>query len=406
MSASTETLVKLRALTGQARSKANVTVPELQRRKFKNKYSFNVRTNKVTALSNLQFGGNYSFQVPAFNSLVGEMWVELTLPAMNVGTYRKYPILHVIDEVRYNVGQRFYSFKPREVIPILLNRCRDDRQKTQLKAMFGGTVGAGGGTFLLPLITPMSVWQTDALMQPIEHGSRRGGIWDASKLSNNMVIELQMATRADGTSASDSAFTTASDLGNLTLYWEEVVCSQATANSIRAELPQSYCIEEYTRLDDQVVSNAADTTIKCASLVSRAGTSGFYFRCRPAASDSADLNCFDGDDHIAKLEVKVDGRDVYTTDDRSDEMRTYQDILAGNPGITQEPRWAHWFFGNTHTDYNASHISGLLKNGAVNELDLTIRAEDARASDRCDVIACHLRLFTFSNGTIKVVNAY
>jgi hypothetical protein len=221
-----------------------------------------------------------------------------------------------------------------------------------------------------------------------------------------MVIELQMATRADGTSASDSAFTTASDLGNLTLYWEEVVCSQATANSIRAELPQSYCIEEYTRLDDQVVSNAADTTIKCASLVSRAGTSGFYFRCRPAASDSADLNCFDGDDHIAKLEVKVDGRDVYTTDDRSDEMRTYQDILAGNPGITQEPRWAHWFFGNTHTDYNASHISGLLKNGAVNELDLTIRAEDARASDRCDVIACHLRLFTFSNGTIKVVNAY
>ena len=39
------TLVKLRNLTGQARSKANTTVPVSQR-KFKNKFSYNVRPTK------------------------------------------------------------------------------------------------------------------------------------------------------------------------------------------------------------------------------------------------------------------------------------------------------------------------------------------------------------------------
>ena len=68
MSASTETLVKLRSLTGQAKSKANAVVQGLKRRKYKDKYSYNVRVNKVTALNNVQFSGNYSFQVPAFNS--------------------------------------------------------------------------------------------------------------------------------------------------------------------------------------------------------------------------------------------------------------------------------------------------------------------------------------------------
>ena len=95
MSYSTETLVKLRGLTAQGRGKANVTVPTVAR-KYKNKHSYNIRPNKVTVLSGTQFNGNYSFQVPAFNSVVGEMWIEIDLPALTGGTYRKYAPLHVI----------------------------------------------------------------------------------------------------------------------------------------------------------------------------------------------------------------------------------------------------------------------------------------------------------------------
>ena len=157
-------------------------------------------------------------------------------------------------------------------------------------------------------------------------GERRGGIWDSSKLANNLVVEVQFASRA----ASNSAFTSASDLRNVSLYWEEIVCNKQTKDAIRAEIPTVHCVEEYTRLNDQIVSDAAVTTIKCASLISRAATTGFVFRCRTAAEDDVDLNCMAGDEELASLKVTIDGRDVYDTDSRSTAMREYQNILAGH----------------------------------------------------------------------------
>ena len=77
MSASTETLVKLRGQTNEGRSKANRTHDDIRYDSHKNKYQYNVRINKVTALNNVQFGGNYSFQLPAFSQLVGEAWIEV-----------------------------------------------------------------------------------------------------------------------------------------------------------------------------------------------------------------------------------------------------------------------------------------------------------------------------------------
>lgn len=411
MSYSTETLVKLRALTGQGRSKANVTVPT-SHRKYKNKYSYNVRPNKVTVLNNTQFGGNYSFQVPAFNSLVQEMWLEIDLPALTAsgagaGTYRKYPILHIIDEVRLNAGQRFYSFKPREVFPILLSRCRDDLQKAQLLSIFGGgALAATGGKFILPILTPWSIWQGEGLMEAPDFGERRGGVWDAGKLANNLVVELQFATRGDATSAAASTFASASDLGNVNLYWEEIVCNKQTADQMKAEIPDMYCVEEYTRQNSVTVSDSAVTTIKCAALVSRAATTGFYFRCTTAAERTTTLNCMAGDEEVESLKITVDGRDVYDTDSRSDQMRAYQNVLAGRTGFVSEPQLAHWTFGNSHKQYNAAHIPGLLKNGAVNELDVDLQCESGSSSTLCDVIAVHIRNFKFSNGTVKVSNAY
>ena len=245
-------------------------------------------------------------------------------------------------------------------------------------------------------------------MEAPNFGERRGGIWDASKLKNNLVIEIQFASRGDATSDASSTFTSASDLGNVTLYWEEIVGSKATLDAIRSEIPSDYCIEEYTRSDNVAVSDSAPTTIKCASLVSRAGTSGFIFRCRTAAEDDTDLNCMAGDEEVESLKVTVDGRDVYDTDSRSDAMRAYQNILAGRDAdaAAAEPNFAHWSFGNSHKQYNAAHIPALLKNGAVNELDIDLQCEAGSGSTRCDVIACHLRHFKFADGTVKVSNAY
>ena len=116
--------------------------------------------------------------------------------------------------------------------------------------MFGGTASATGGKFVMPLLTPWSVWQGEGIMAAPNFGERRGGLWDASKLKNNLVIEVQFASRGDATSDASSTFTTASDLGNMTLYWEEVVGSKATLDAVRSEIPSDFC-------DNVAVSDAA-----------------------------------------------------------------------------------------------------------------------------------------------------
>ena len=88
MSASTETLVKLRSLTAEGKSKANVTVPTMTHRKYKSAHSYNVRVNKIQALTGVNFEGNYNFQLPCFTQVVGESWIEMTLPTLATGTWR------------------------------------------------------------------------------------------------------------------------------------------------------------------------------------------------------------------------------------------------------------------------------------------------------------------------------
>ena len=404
MSASTETLVKLRSLTGQGKSRANVTVPN-QPRKYKEPHSYNIRVNRINALNNVQFGGNYSFQVPAFSQVVGEMWIEMTLPQVAGGTYKKYPLVEAVDLITYRAGQKFYEFRPRKDLPLLLQRVKDDKMKAELLKLYSdhsGSASANPGTYILPLITPMSIWHTDKISQPIKHNNRGGSFWDASRLADNLVIELQMRNKAGCVSDPSQAFSAASDLGNVTLCWEEVVAGAADLEAIRRACPKDYCIEEYTRLDDQVANPAAPTVYKTASLVSRAGTTGFVFRARAVGDDA--LNCMSGAEHLTSLIVNCDGRDIYSTDNRSDDQRAYQKLLAGDPAFTSEPKYAHYSFSNNSQSFDAGAVGSLLKNGSCNELDLTIQTTSG--CDRIDVIAVHLRSFRFKDGTIRVSNAY
>ena len=77
-------------------------------------------------------------QLPSFNSLCAEAWIQISLPALSNGTYRKFPLLHVLDTINYKCGQKFFEFCPRKDVPILLSRVRNKEQKTALRALFGG----------------------------------------------------------------------------------------------------------------------------------------------------------------------------------------------------------------------------------------------------------------------------
>jgi hypothetical protein len=285
-----------------------------------------------------------------------------------------------------------------------LSRIRNKEQKDALKALFGGTVSNTGGTYIMPLVTPWSIWKSDKLSEPIRHQARGCGLWDAGLLANNMTIEIRMNSKADACSEAGASFSTAADFGNLILKWEEVIAAPQVIAQMKSECPKHYVCEEYTRLENQVVSDSALTTYRLASLISRAGTTGFIFKSRPIAADTQELDCMAGSEHLASLVVRVDGREIYDTDSRSDAQRDYQNILAGDPQAIGGPKLAHFSFGNQHRHYDAAYIPGMIRNGAVNELDIDVLAETG--DDTLDITACHLRSFTFSNGTVKVANVY
>jgi hypothetical protein len=333
------------------------------------------------------------------------MWISMTVPQIAGGTYKKYPLVELVDLITYRAGQKFYEFSPRLDLPILLNRIKDQDMKTEIMKLFvdhSGAASANPGLMILPLITPMSIWHTDKLSQPIRHNNRGGSFWDASRLAGNMTVEIQFRPKAGAVTDASQAFSSAADLGNLTLHWEEVVAGSTDLEAIRRACPNEICCEEYTRLNDQVVSAASATTYKTASLISRAGTTGFFFRARAVGDDA--LNCMSGASHLKSLVVTCDGRDLYSTDSRSDDERAYRKLLSGDPAFRAEPKYAHYSFSNNSQNFDASAVGGLLKNGACNELDLTIQSE--AGSDRIDIVAVHLRNFRFQDRTIKVSNAY
>ena len=107
MSSSTETLAKLRALTSEARTKANVTIPSVRRKVYKPEHSYNVRVNRQDVVSACEFGGNYSFRIPSHNQICGEFFLELNIPALaGNDTYKAYPLLQLIKNVTIRTGNK------------------------------------------------------------------------------------------------------------------------------------------------------------------------------------------------------------------------------------------------------------------------------------------------------------
>ncbi|MED5462341.1 MAG: hypothetical protein VYC03_06945, partial [Pseudomonadota bacterium] len=370
----------------------------------KPEHSYNMRVNRQDVLSACEFGGNYSFRIPAHNQICAEFMLEMNLPALTGGaTYTAYPFLNLIKRVTLRTGNKVFEYEPAKIFPLLLSKVRDDKMKAQLMELFedhsGGTASATGGRYIMPLLQPWSIWFTDRIAQPIRLGNRGGALFDCSRLSDNMVVEIQLNDKANATSAADAAFASASNLGNFGLRWEEVVASGPTLAAIRQKIPRSVCIEEYTRLERQDISDATTTVYKVASLVSRAGTSGFYFKVDDGSSD-----CMTGQEQLKSIVVRCDGRDIYSTDGRADDQRLYQSILAGRPGAQEKPQWAHWRFGNDHECHDPAKFGSLLRNGACNELDLELQAETG--GTKVDIIACHPRVFVVQDGVIQVQNAY
>ena len=230
--------------------------------------------NKITCLNACNFSNTQTFEVPSHGQICGEMTLVLNLPALEGQTYKPYAAMRLIDKITYRAGgTQFYDYRPSELVPLLINRCRDTDHKTKLKAIWGNAAAANAQTAMIPLITPWCIWHSEKLMQPLDHGVRGQTLWDGSKLTKNLVVEIQFASKAAATSDPASAFSAgASNLGSATLFWEEIVCNKPTRDAIRAGIPSVVYCDEFTPLKAQAINGdgTALSVLNVSALTSRA----------------------------------------------------------------------------------------------------------------------------------------
>ena len=408
---SQEQLIQIRSLTGEARSKANQTIDQYSEHRYRHKYQTQTRVNRINALPSVNFGGSYTFEVPSHGQVMGEMSLVLDLPALDGQNYKAYAAMRIVDKIIYRAGgNQFYEYKPAEVAPLLINRARDADHKEKLKALWGNSAAANAQRVLIPLILPWSVWNSEKMMRPLEHGVRGQTLWDGSRLSKNLVIEIQMASKAQATTDAASAFAgNTTNLGGVQLFREEIVATKSTLDAIRSEIPDTFYAEEYTRLNNQTInSDGTDlTNVNVSTLTSRAGTKGFYFICRSAAEAATD-NPFTSDDRLREVRLELDGREVASTEGQPSEVQEYLALLAGKKTLP-EPNFANFTFGNDESAaLHAQTYSGLLKNQAVNEtvLRLAAKVRNPQVVMQCDIVAVHPRQYTFVSGGVRASNCY
>jgi hypothetical protein len=408
---STEQLISIRSLTGEAKSKANREVDQYAEHRYKHKYQTRIRMNRINALANCNFGNSLTFEVPSHGQICGEMALSLNLPALADGaTYKPYAAMRIIDKIVYRAGgTQFYEIRPAEVVPLLINRARDKDHKDRLKAIWGNAAAANAQEILIPLLTPWSVWNNASMMETLDFGVRGQCIWDGSRLAKNLVVEVQFASKAQATSSASSAFTTASSLGSAQLFWEELVGNKATIDAIRARIPTTFYGEEYTRLKNVSINGdgTALTPVNVSALTARAGTKGFYFICRTQTEAATD-DPWVGDERLREIRVELDGREVASNEGEPASVQEYQELLAGRKTLPA-PNFAAFTFGNDQSAaFHAQTYSGLLKNQAVNECLLRLGSviRNPAAPMECDVIAVHPRQYTFSSGTVRASNCY
>ena len=231
----TEQLVTLLGQTSNGRGKATERVPDFTYKRTANNHNYRYRVNQVIAKSTTSADGEtLRVQLPAFGAVVGEIFVQVELDALDAGTYDPHVGSKILKYCRLIHSDQFYEVEPERVWPILLSQMRDKDAKAKRKEIFGtGSAAAAAQTLCIPLLQPWSVNFANNMydFEGPRYGARERGLFPAWAIKDNVVFELVFQPRSEYTDSA-SAATTAGPK-NVTLCWEEIVASAETLNAIK-----------------------------------------------------------------------------------------------------------------------------------------------------------------------------
>jgi hypothetical protein len=275
----------------------------------------------------------------------------------------------------------------------LVSKCRNKEDKEQRKKIFGNSAAsAAEQQLVIPLLQPWSVHFSPEMYgpEPVRH-ARRSTLFPAYALRENAVWEIEFEAVANFCSTGAAGC----QIKDVSLCWEEVVCSPDVATAIKKKLPKAVCAPDFTF--QPITCTGSEQTEDITALLSRAPTHSIAFYLKTTANSDP----FDIVDTLALEELECDGRILVTNRDESAAERQYKDILEGRPSNRGAPEMPVVSFDNDG-GYSVAHSSQQLSNTACNSVSLKVNA----AASSGQIIACHQRHFLIDAGTIKNQNVY
>jgi hypothetical protein len=395
----TESLLKLRGMTSETRNKTSSKVQPFAQKRTSDAFPHHFRTNQIVIQAQLPNVANTQrFKVPAFNSLISSMWIQVRMPSCNSGNYRPSAILDYVKEVRLKHSDTFFTYQPKRLMPILLNRDRNKISKDKKLAIFGPRLAANGEVeWLLPIIHPWDQWLSkDFYENDVKYGVRSKGLFRCDLLKEELVVELDLAPLPDY--SQDGAAVAAGDNPyDLRLFFEELL--SPNIEQIKKALPTTTVSNVYTHMENQTNDGTA-TVYKISSIMSRAPTENLILFVKPNSDSGKDPFKYDGT--VAHYKVTCDGRVIIDNEElNSAAAQKYQRLREGATDGRGDPTLPVISFG-PH-GYGVAHTTGIISNTACNTTELEIKCN--AASVVC-ITAEHCQNFAFKSGTVQYSNAY
>ena len=399
----TEQLVKLIQGTTSGRGKSTVRKPEFSYKRTANNYDYRFRLNSVVAKAAVSKDGEVlRVQLPSFRSCVGEQFLQVTLPALDAGTYDPAVGAKVISKCKLIHSDVAFEIDPELVWAILVGQCRNANAKTKRKLMFGSAAAsAGAQTIVIPLLQPWSCHFSD-LMYNVHgpDGTRNRGLFPAYAIKENIVWEITFRPRSHYSDGASGA-TAANGLENVTLMWEELVASAEQLAEIKKDLPLQVCAPDFTHLESQT-NAGSETDYNITSLLSKSPTHTIWFNV--LLNSQTDRDVFNKEQKVDLAELDCDGRTLVSDRDQNVAVRDYLEMINGKPiqAAGVQPQLPCICFGNDE-GYSIGKSQQQISNTACNNVVLSLTCS---AASTLTISAQHQRHYSIENGTIRSSNVY
>ena len=190
-------LIRSWSLQG-AFSSGAVVQDKLVPRKFARIRTPFINTWRTEAVSSqLDWGvAAFSFYMPESLRVISSMFLEIPLPGLAGGSYKKIPGFHAIKTIRFlSAGQEAYHCDVSQFLRDYVESCTAEEADRFVKTYLGYTTDAGtttARTLHIPILLPNS-----AYLARTGRDVRGHGVWPCYTGSNRLEIQVTMASAAE-----------------------------------------------------------------------------------------------------------------------------------------------------------------------------------------------------------------